>query len=165
MKRTELEADRTGTYAGPAPRAARGPRRNRAFTLMEVVVTMTILGVLISIPAPLFSKAIEQSRYEIAAANLQAIWNAQRFYYLENRRYAATLDELGDLVDASLRTAGGSYYHYDVASADGQGFAATATHPETPRCSGAITIDHSGRWDGEVLFNGRALARPQEFAK
>jgi len=133
---------------------------------MEVVVTMTIMGVLISIPAPLFSKAIEQSRFEIAAANLQAIWNAQRFYFLENRQYAATLDDLGDLIDVSLRTEDGSYYRYDVVVSDGgQEFTATAAHPETPRCSGAITLDHSGRWDGEVLFNGRALSRPEEFAK
>jgi prepilin-type N-terminal cleavage/methylation domain-containing protein len=149
---------------------ARKPPRRRAYTLMEVVVVMTIMGVLISIPAPIFSRVVEQSRLDIAAANLRAIWGAQRYFYLEKRGFGTLADLAGtggldSLVDPSLG-ANDSFYRYEIdVGVDGQTFVATATHPETPRCSGSITIDEAGTLAGDVLFNGQPLALSVEFAK
>ena len=47
------------------------PSTRRGFTLMEVVIVLTIMGILIALPAPMFLRAIEQSKLDAAAANLR----------------------------------------------------------------------------------------------
>lgn len=143
----------------------------RGFTLMEVIVVMTIMGVLIALPAPLFARAIEQSRLDIAAANLRAVWGAERCFYLEFGRFG-TLAELNageggldDLLDPSI-VSGSTFYRYTVSvGADGKTFTATATHPGSPRSSGAIAVDEAGNLAGEVLCGGTPLTLSEESAR
>ena len=54
----------------PAPRSG--------FSLMEVIMVLAVISVLLAMAAPSFQRAAEQSQCNIAAANLQAIWAAQR---------------------------------------------------------------------------------------
>lgn len=147
-----------------------GPRR-RGFTLMEVVVVMTIMGVLIAIPAPIFARAVEQSRLDVAAANLRAIWGAERYYFLEHGRFgtlaelAANDGGLDDLVDPTLAS-GGTYYRYAIAvGGDGKTFTATATHPGTPGGSGSITVDEGGSLAGSIDYRGTPLTIAEESAR
>lgn len=130
------------------PSLARRTRRN-AYTLMEVLVVVTIMGILIAISAPLFSRAVEQSKLDMAAANLRSIWCAQRFYYLENGRYG-TLNDLADdqgngsgLLDPTILS-GATFYSYSMDVGDGQQFTARAGHPAGTSYSGSLTIDQTG---------------------
>ena len=85
----------------------------RGYSLVEMMVAIMVVGVLISMGVPRFSQSLEQARANVAGANLQAIWSAQRLYWLENRTYAtdlATLQSLttpnfSPLLDPSLVTA------------------------------------------------------------
>ncbi|MDV6031264.1 MAG: prepilin-type N-terminal cleavage/methylation domain-containing protein [Phycisphaera sp. RhM] len=77
----------------------RNPKRH-AFSLIEVIVTMTILAVLLTFAAPSVVQTMEQSHADLAGASLRSIASAQRFYWLENRTYATTLQEL---IDDELR--------------------------------------------------------------
>src|SRR6266542_5014523 len=97
----------------------------RAASLMEVVIVMTVLAVLIALSVPSCRRAVEQSRAEIAAANLRAVWSAQRLYWLEHRTYATSLADLGPLLDPAIMSA--SAYVYAISAADGTTFTATAT--------------------------------------
>ena len=72
------------------------PKQRRAFSLIEIMITMTILGVLISFSAPRVMRTMEQSHADIATANLRSICSAQRFYWIENRTYASSLVTLVD---------------------------------------------------------------------
>ena len=141
----------------------------RGFSLLEVTVVMTIMGVMLAIPAPMFFRAVEQSKLDVAAGNLRAIWGAQRFYYLEYGRFG-TLDELAPDPDPSVAPSSlhaalieptiaavpsETFYTYTIELADdglGQSFDATATHPATPSlcCIGSISIDESGTFDPDV---------------
>ena len=112
--------------------------------------------VLVAVPAPTFLRAIEQSKLDVAAANLRSVWNAQRFFYLENKRYgslaelAAPADGSDGLVDVSIAS-GATFYAYSLApSADGQSFVASATHPAGSRCVG----DDLDRPDGDARLHG-----------
>lgn len=133
-------------------------------------MVMTIMGVLIAIPAPMFGRAVEQSRLDFAAANLRAIWGAERYFFLEHGRFG-TLAELGSdadgldpLVDPSL-AAGGSYYRYTIdVAGDGRGFVATAAHPGTPSCSGSIAMDETGALAGLITYGDRPLSLGEESA-
>ena len=120
------------------------------FTLVELMIVLTIMGVLATMCVPAFQRAIEQSRADVAAANLRAIWSAERLYWLECHSYTTashleTLRDLG-LVDKEIASASGSGgYDYAVTGTDP--FEATATSQQ-----GSITIkiDESG----ELQYTG-----------
>ncbi len=61
------------------------PRRSRGYSLMEMMLVLTIMGVLIAMCAPTYQQAMEQARADVAAANLRAIWSAERLYWLTNQ--------------------------------------------------------------------------------
>ena len=113
------------------------------FTLTELMVVVTILAIMAAMSAPSFQRAVEQSRADIAAANLRAIWAAERLYWLEYQSYTTsshleTLRDLG-LVDSEVVTSTGGY-SYTVTPSP---WKATATS-EAP-VSATITIDENGK--------------------
>ena len=133
------------------------------FTLMEVLIVLVIMGVLISIPVPTFMRSVEQSKLDVAAGHLRAIWAAERFFHLENGRYGS-LAELApgtggddDLIEPTL-VSGATFYAYSITvAADGQSFVASAVHPDHPRCVGSLSIDESGTLSCEVTYNGETM--------
>jgi len=133
-------------------RAPAHTRLIRGATLLELVIVMTILGVLLSFGIPSFQLALEQSRAQVASANLEAIWSAQRLYWLENRTYAsdvATLQSAG-MLDHSLSSQ--TFFTYEIASADGSSFVATATRTTNQKWNGTFSIDQTGTLAG-ILSN------------
>ena len=63
----------------------------RGYTLVEMMIVLVVMGVMISFGIPQFSRALEQSRADVAGANLRAIWTAERIYWLDNRTYTTNL--------------------------------------------------------------------------
>src|SRR5688572_29098867 len=111
----------------------------RALTLMEVVAVSAIIGVMISSSAPSFRRAIERSRADVATANLQAIWSAQRLYWLETRSYAEDLSVLqsaGLLGPTIVGQTGG--YVYTISDADSKTFTAVATRRGSTQWNGEL---------------------------
>jgi len=132
------------------PTAVLRKRRIRpaGFTLVELTVVLVIIGALVAMSAPSYSKAVEQSRANIAAANLRAIWSAQRLYWLGYRQYATaaelqTLKLLDkDVLDSLINgTAIGGFTYSLNRAADGSTFTASATHD---RSSSSMSIDQDG---------------------
>ena len=127
------------------------------FTLTELMIVMVIIGVLAAMSVPSFQRAIEQSRADVAAANLRSVWSAQRLYWLEYQIFADTAAKLQaeGLLDPNLNLSSASYL-YNVAlttdSSGNPGFQATATPQQT--CTGSFTIDQSGEVAGAVSFPG-----------
>jgi Tfp pilus assembly protein PilE len=118
---------------------------------------MVVVGILVAISAPSYQKAIEQSRTNIAAANLRAIWAAQRLYWLENHSYtpaiappssAPALITMG-LVDPALPTASNKVtyqnggYYYEITNASDATFTAKATRASDGTL---ISVDQDGNW-------------------
>lgn len=132
------------------------------FSIAEVVIVLTMMAVLVAIAAPRFGRALEQSRLDVAAANLRAIWAAERLYRLDNPSYTglATLESLGT-VDPSV-VAGNAFYTYSVtASADGNAFVATATRAPNTGWSGELTIDQNGVLSGTITGDVTLGPTPQ----
>jgi prepilin-type N-terminal cleavage/methylation domain-containing protein len=136
----------------------------RGYSLVEMMVAIMVVGVLISMGVPRFSQSLEQARANVAGANLQAIWSAQRLYWLENRIYAtdlATLQSLttpnfSPLIDPSLVTAVTPYTYVVTSPDDGNTFTATATRANSSGWSGSWTIDQNGNTSGAILKGGHA---------
>jgi len=127
-------------------------------TLVEVTVVICVLGVLLALVVPSYRRAVEQSRAQVAAANLRAIWAAQRAYWLEHQTYAATLSELGPLLDST--TLSSPYYSYTIVSADSSTFTARATRTGSSKWSGQFTIDQTGGTTGAIQAAGEVNIVP-----
>ncbi len=132
--------------------------RKGGYTLIEMLVAMVVSATLLSMGIPRFQQSLEQSRADVAGANLRAIWSAQRLYWLENRTYAPDLATLlsANLIDPSLTTSTAPY-SYLVASASDSWFTATATRGGTTYWSGTLTIAADGSFSGSVQQGNGAI--------
>ena len=124
---------------------------------------MTVMVGLLTMSAPLYSRAIEQARLDTAARNLRTLWTAQRVYWLQRRTFTDDLTTLQamDLVSPALASSQGSAtapYAYSIDSADENSFSAGATRKGSRRWSGTIRIDASGSVSGYLMnSNGTTL--------
>ena len=144
----------------PVARSEFHPRlagtRKRGFSLVEMIVALTVLGVLLSMGIPRFQNSLEQSRANVAGANLRSIWSAQRLYWLENRTYSPDIQTLVtyNLLDPSLGTPNSSYT-YEVTSSSDHWFTATATRALSSVWSGSFTIVGDGTISGSIQQAGQ----------
>ncbi len=63
---------------------------NKAFTLIEILVTAVILGLVAFMVIPNFTTAINRSYAQDAMHNLMAIYAAQQYYYQNNNSVYCT---------------------------------------------------------------------------
>lgn len=122
-----------------------------------MIVALTVFGVLISLGIPRFQLSLEQSRADVAGANLRAIWSAQRLYWLQNRYYAPDMNTLNsaNLIDPSLPTLTTPYTYAVAGSADNSWFTATATRVGSSVWTGTFTIAADGSFSGSVVQAGQ----------
>ena len=117
------------------------------------MVTVTVMGVLVGMSAPHFTRSIEQSRADFAVANLRAIWAAEKLYWLEHKTYTDNL--AGDDGLCALRlldptVVSNSDYDYSVTSFGASTFSAQAARKEGTGWTGTFTIDQTGVVSGAI---------------
>jgi len=66
----------------------------KAFTLVELIIVVIIIGILAAIALPQYNKTMERSRIAEASAVLGALRGAQLRYKLENTDYATLPTQL-----------------------------------------------------------------------
>ena len=71
--------------------------RKSAFTLVEIMIVVAIIGLLAAIAIPNFIKAREASQKNACIANLKQIDGAKATWALENKKVAADAPANGDL--------------------------------------------------------------------
>lgn len=131
-------------------------RRIEAFTLLELVMAVVILGIMISYAVPRFQKAFEESKVNIATASLESIWTAQRLYKAQNTssEFAQQLSDLSNFLDISFITsAGDSNTPFEYTTSTGTTsaeFWAKAKRRNSTYWSGSILIDSNGTLTGYI---------------
>ena len=100
----------------------RGDKRNKGFSLIEVMVTMAIVALAASIAYPSFVETIRKARRADATTTLLDLHLAQEKYRANNPTYAANLADLG-MTSASNE----GYYTVAIAAAAANSFSATAS--------------------------------------
>ncbi len=69
------------------------------FTLVELVLTMAIIGILAIIANDSYMSYRERVNYELAVADIRTIEQAIERYFVSQNQFPTTLDEVSLLID------------------------------------------------------------------
>ncbi len=119
-------------------------KNHQGFTLIELMITVAILGILAAIAYPSYTAQVQKSRRADAQVALQEIAQRQEAYFLRNRSYAKDVTQLG----------------YAATSAEGQYDLSIAPTPNT--CTG---VAGANACTGYVASAAPATGQPQVHDK
>ena len=119
-------------------------KKNLGFTLIELMITVAIIGILAAIAYPSYQDQIRKSKRAEAQSALMNIAMRQQQNLLDTRSYASSASELNVRIAPSISTA------YTVSFAIGTATVPTFTILATPlggqvadRC-GSLSVDQIG---------------------
>lgn len=116
--------------------------RSRGFTILEILITLAIIGILAAIAVPSYQKQVQRSNRAAAQAVVLDATNKQQIYLSQARTYAASLSELGITPSADVA----KFYDFEVLPAAGPPptFTITATPKGNQAADGWIRINSDG---------------------
>jgi general secretion pathway protein G len=79
---------------GDAPMPKLKRRLHRGFTLIELVVVISIIGLLLSLAAPRYFASIERGKESVQQQNLYSVRDALDKFFGDTGRYPESLEEL-----------------------------------------------------------------------
>lgn len=117
-------------------------KKNRCFSLIELMVVIGIIGALSAILVRGVLRHNEVARYEISLAALDEISQALKFYKLQHRRYPESLEVLRE---------GGEMAILEKDPIDGWGNPLQYQYPSenSERPYDLISLGSDGEWGGE----------------
>ena len=125
----------------------RGTRKNRGFTLIEIIIVVVILGILAALALPQYLKTVERSRGSEAIIHLGTIRTGEMNYYAENRAYTSDF-ELLDIDDPNLLPpppVGTRLFAYTIDTPAPNTFTASAQRVRSDGALEVITMNENGR--------------------
>ena len=122
--------------------------RQVGFTLIELIIAITIIGILVKVALPSYMSQIQQSRRSSAKSALLDLAGREARYYSTNNVYTATLTNLGYSGSPVLVPSSTSDY-YSMTVVTGTGAAtftglATAVNSQTTDACLNYTINNFG---------------------
>jgi type IV pilus assembly protein PilE len=118
--------------------------RLRGFTLIDLMITVAMVGILAAIAYPSYTNYMVKSRRSSAQTYLMDVAQAEQQYLLDSRSYATSLTALNMTAPSSVAP----YYTIAITASDGPPptFTATATPiPGAPQASDVtLSIDNTG---------------------
>jgi len=115
-------------------------RKDKGFTLIELMIVVAIIGILAAIAIPNFMNYQCKAKQSEAKSNLGTIRTTQEAYYAENNHYTAVLSAAG------FKPVGKALYDYSAATGS-DAFTASAianTNAGSKHSGDAWTIDNLG---------------------
>lgn len=74
--------------------ARRGVTRMRGFTLLELMIVLSIIMILMAIAVPVYNQSVIQSREAVLRSNLSTLRNVISQYTLDKQKAPQSLDDL-----------------------------------------------------------------------
>ena len=111
MTNRRFKMKHSETQIGPARRRRSRVRGQRGFTLVEMLVVITIIGLIMSLVGPRVLNYLGESKVKAAKIQIQSFSSALDLFYLDAGRYPTTSEGLAALVKpaAGLATWNGPY--------------------------------------------------------
>jgi len=119
-------------------------KKRRGFTIIELVIVLTIIGVLSSVAVPVFIQYQARARQAEAKAELKSWYNAEASVFAERGNYFETL------ADSGFSVGRGNRYQYMFSASCSYEIRAGLNPTSTPNDS-CVTVD-------QFRFPGLALA-------
>ena len=117
-------------------------KKEKGFTLIELMIVVAIIGILAAIAIPNFMRYQAKAKQSEAKANLGSIYTSEVTYRAENDTYTATIGNL------DWAAAGSTRYGYEIVAVVGSTqFSAKAT----------ANIDSDGTTDVWIIDQAKAL--------
>lgn len=95
------------------------PRRNRAYTLVEIAVVLLIIGLVVSMVPPAYINIVNAKRSENTESGLEEIAGKITDFYVKNGHYPDSLEEV--ISPVPLDPWGSPYEYLRIAGAKGPG--------------------------------------------
>ena len=100
-KTTGSKMKHSETQIGSARRRRSRIRGQRGFTLVEMLVVITIIGLIMSLVGPRVLNYLSESKVKAAKIQIQSFTSALELFYLDAGRYPTTSEGLGALVKST----------------------------------------------------------------
>lgn len=119
-------------------------RKQGGFTLIELMITVAVIGILAAVSYPMYQNAMVKNRRSAAQAFLADVAQRQQQFLMDNRSYAGTVSDLRVSEPADVSR----YYDLSITAAASTPPSFTAT--ATPKSAGsqvgdgALSITHNG---------------------
>lgn len=89
-------SQREGKAAPSLSRLRRGGEPVRGFTLIEILIVITIIGILVTLAQPSYNRAVTSAKEAALKENLFILRDRIDQFYADNGKYPASLNDLVD---------------------------------------------------------------------
>lgn len=120
----------------------------RAFTLLELLIVILILGILAATALPNFTKLVEKSKADQAATYLRVIRTGEKIYWADNSAYTGNPVWTAGGINSALKTEITDENYLFSLTCDTSGSAFLAMAKRRTNTSQTITLSYTGCWGG-----------------